>query len=238
MHWFGMIDDERRGMVLDILGKSLRSLQMDCDDKFSIKTTVLLAYQMVTRLEQLHKSARYVHRDIKPENFVLGLGNFSRTVYLIDFGESSPFMIKESDTHIRYRESDDFIGTRRYASPSAHLGIDQTRRDDLISLGYILLYFLRGRLPWMGLPITKPEKNSSILMKKQATSIGELTEGLPLEFRQYMEHVMELKFADAPDYSYLRKLFKAYALKHNFKDEKYLYDWEIAKAMRNKDSIF
>ena len=101
---------------------------------------------MISRLEILHQKG-YVHRDIKPENFTIGRDKFASLIYLIDFGLSKSFK-DINGHHIVYREEKGLIGTPRYASISSHLGIEQSRRDDLESLGYVLIYFLKGSLPW------------------------------------------------------------------------------------------
>ncbi len=123
MKWFGMISETKRAMVTTMLGKNLRSLQMDCNEKFSVKTTVLLASQLVSRLEVLHTKAHIVHRDIKPDNFVMGREDNAHLVYLIDFGESESFVSKDKHEHIPFRQTSDFVGSRRYASRYAQMGI-------------------------------------------------------------------------------------------------------------------
>jgi serine/threonine protein kinase len=114
-----------------------------------------------------------------------------------------------------YRENKHLTGTPRYASINNHLGIEQSRRDDLESLGYVFMYFLRGSLPWQGLRAnTKKQKYQKIMEKKMATPIDLLCKGFPDEFRIYFEYCRALRFADKPDYSYLRRLFKDLALRN------------------------
>lgn len=150
-----------------------------------------------------------VHRDIKPDNFLMGIKENCNSVYIIDFGLAKRFYDKALDIHLEYREQKPLTGTARYASVNTHLGIEQSRRDDLESLGYVLLYFLRGSLPWQGLQAKgRTEKYTLIFQKKISTPIEELTEGLPEEFSLYLNYCRSLKFLEMPDYKYLRSLFR------------------------------
>ena len=101
---------------------------------------------MLRRVEFIH-SKRIIHRDIKPDNFTLGRGKNSYKVYIIDFGLAKKYMNSSGD-HIAYREGKGLTGTARYASINTHLGVEQSRRDDLECLGYVFVYFLKGLLPW------------------------------------------------------------------------------------------
>ncbi len=145
----------------------------------------------------------------------MGLGRRSNVVYIIDFGLAKRYRDPKTHVHIMYRENKHLTGTPRYASINNHLGIEQSRRDDLESLGYVFMYFLRGSLPWQGLRAnTKKQKYQKIMEKKMATPIDLLCKGFPDEFRIYFEYCRALRFADKPDYSYLRRLFKDLALRN------------------------
>jgi serine/threonine protein kinase len=128
IYWYGMLDVEHRGIVIDMLGKNMRTLMSENGNKFSLRTTALLAIQMISLLELLHNITHFSHRDIKPENFVLGLGEKAHRLHLIDFGESKPFMrlINGSLTHIPYRVTDGYVGTRKFMSMNAHLGVGRS----------------------------------------------------------------------------------------------------------------
>ena len=145
----------------------------------------------------------------------MGLGRRSNVVYIIDFGLAKRYRDPKTHVHIMYRENKHLTGTPRYASINNHLGIEQSRRDDLESLGYVFMYFLRGSLPWQGLRAnTKKQKYQKIMEKKMATPIDLLCKGFADEFRIYFEYCRALRFADKPDYSYLRRLFKDLALRN------------------------
>ena len=130
-------------------------------------------------------------------------------IYVIDFGLAKLFRDPRTHRHIPYKEGKNLTGTARYASINTHAGFEQSRRDDLESIGYVLLYFLRGSLPWMGLKAyAKKQKYERILEKKQQTTTEMLCKGFPMEFQSYFEHIKSLKFEDRPDYDYLKRLFR------------------------------
>ena len=221
--WYG-VEGEYNVLVMDLLGKSLEDLFCMCSRRFSLTTVLVLADQLLTRLEMIHRKS-LIHRDIKPDNFLIGRGANSQTVYIIDFGLSKLYRDPRTLRHIPYREGKSLTGTARYASIHTHMGIEQARRDDLESLGYVLMYFLRGSLPWQGLQaVTKRQKYERILQKKVSTSIEALCETFPEEFQKYFKYVKSLKFMDLPDYDYLRRLFKDLYLRQP--PTTHLFDWE------------
>jgi casein kinase 1/casein kinase 1 epsilon len=215
------VEGTKNIMVMDLLGKSLEKLFTDCGRKFSLKTVLMIADQMIKRVEYIH-SRRIIHRDIKPDNFAIGVNKNSHRIFIIDFGLAKKYM-SSNGTHIRYKEGKSLTGTARYASISTHLGIEQSRRDDIESLGYLFMYFLRGRLPWQNLKAKNiKEKYEKIREKKIMTKIEELCKGFPEEFGQYCSYCRLLKFEDKPDYSFLRSLFK-----NLFKSLEYEYDYRF-----------
>lgn len=232
--WRG-VDGNDSVLIIDLLGPSLEDLVVHCGRKFSLKTVLMLADQMITRIEYLH-SKGFLHRDIKPDNFLMGLGRKANQVYVIDFGLAKRYRDPTTSRHIPYRENKNLTGTARYASCNTHLGIEQSRRDDLESLGYVLLYFLRGSLPWQGLKAdTKKQKYDKIREKKVSTTIEVLCKSLPVEFASYLHYCHSLTFDQRPDYGFLKRLFRDLFTREGYKMD-YVFDWTILKYQQTQRS--
>ncbi|KAK2572266.1 Casein kinase I isoform alpha [Acropora cervicornis] len=225
--WFGQ-ERDYNVLVIDLLGPSLEDLFNFCSRKFSMKTILMLADQMIGRLEYFHNK-NFIHRDIKPDNFLMGISKSCNKLYIIDFGLAKKFRDSRSKQHIPYREDKNLTGTARYASINAHLGIEQSRRDDMESLGYVLMYFTRSSLPWQGLKAaTKKQKYEKISEKKMSTPVEVLCKGCPAEFAMYLNYCRGLRFEEAPDYMYLRQLYRILfrTLNHQYD---YTFDWTLLK---------
>ncbi|KJE97856.1 Ser/Thr kinase [Capsaspora owczarzaki ATCC 30864] len=223
VRWYG-VEGDYNVMVIDLLGPSLEDLFNFCNRRFTLKTVLMLAEQMLTRLEYVH-SKHFIHRDVKPDNFLMGVGKKCHQVYVIDFGLAKKFRDPKTKQHIPYREDKNLTGTARYASINAHLGIEQSRRDDIESLGYVLMYFNRGTLPWQGLKAAnKKQKYDKISEKKMSTPIDVLCRGYPIEFQQYIAYARNLRFEEQPDYSYLRNLFRTLFQKEKYAND-FVFDW-------------
>ncbi|XP_029204469.1 casein kinase I-like [Acropora muricata] len=221
-------------LVMELLGPSLEDLFNFCNRKFSIKTVLLLADQMISRIEYVH-CKNFIHRDIKPDNFLMGLGKKGSLVYIIDFGLAKKYRDPRTHQHIPYRENKNLTGTARYASINTHLGIEQSRRDDLESLGYVLMYFNLGSLPWQGLKAaTKKQKYERISEKKMSTPIEVLCKGFPSEFSTYLNNCRSLRFDDKPDYSHLRQLFRNLFHCQGYVYD-YIFDWNLLKFGSGRD---
>ncbi|PWN43951.1 kinase-like protein [Ceraceosorus guamensis] len=211
-------------LVIDLLGPSLEDLFDMCGRKFSIKTVVMTAKQMITRVQAIHEK-NLIYRDIKPDNFLIGrpMTKSANTVWVVDFGMAKQYRDPKTKQHIPYRERKSLSGTARYMSINTHLGREQSRRDDLEALGHVFMYFLRGGLPWQGLKAaTNKQKYEKIGEKKQSTPIKELCEGFPEEFGIYLNYVRKLGFEETPDYDFLRELLSK-ALHGEQEDG--VYDW-------------
>jgi casein kinase 1 alpha len=225
--WFGQ-EKEFNVLVMDLLGPNLEDLFNFCNRKFSLKTVLMLVDQMVGRVEHVHNRS-FIHRDMKPENFVMGIGKYCNKLYVIDFGLAKRYRDNRTKFHIPFREDKNLTGTARYASVNAHLGIEQSRRDDMESLGYVIMYLLRGSLPWQGLKAaTKKQKYERISQRKMDTTVDALTKGNAAEFAMYMNYCKGLKFDETPDYMYLRQLFRVLFRTNNHQYD-FIYDWSSFK---------
>jgi casein kinase 1 len=151
-------------------------------------------------------------------------------VYIIDFGLAKKYRDQKTAKHIPYREGKSLTGTARYASINAHAGIEQSRRDDLEAIGYVLMYFLRGALPWQGINTrNREEKYKRIMETKINTPLEELCSGFPAEFMSYLNYCKALKFEDRPDYAYLRRMFKDLFVREGFEYD-YAFDWQLINS--------
>ena len=219
-------------IVMQLLGQNLQQI-LEINGNFSIKTVCLLAIQMLTILEHIHIKG-VIHRDIKPENFVFGKENDhnSKYLYLIDFGLSK-FFDKNNLNDIT-TDKKNLTGTPRYASINALRGLEQSMRDDLESVGYILIYLLKGKLPWMGINcMDKNEKIKKICIRKIETSSSDLCVGLPKEFVEYFDYCSNLEYGQIPDYTFLKNLF--YKVLRDEKEKfDYIYDWDETNKAKKK----
>jgi serine/threonine protein kinase len=211
-------------LVMDRLGESLEDIYARRRTTFSLKTVLMIVEQTLSQVQFVH-SRNILHRDIKPDNFLVGLDDRSSTVHIIDFGLSHYYRDPRTGNHIGLGRHKSLTGTARYASRNAMRGLEQSRRDDLESLGYVWMYLLRGSLPWQGIPArTQDEKMAKILDMKVATSFESLCQGFPTEFLRYFEIVTELPFDEEPDYAGLRRMFRELFIREgNVYDSR--YDW-------------
>ncbi|PSR79095.1 CK1/CK1/CK1-G protein kinase [Coniella lustricola] len=231
-------------LVIDLLGPSLEDLFDHCGRRFSLKTVIQVAKQMLSRVQTIHEK-NLIYRDIKPDNFLINridkaVVNSDRRsinqVHVVDFGMAKQYRDPKTKQHIPYRERKSLSGTARYMSINTHLGREQSRRDDLEALGHVFMYFLRGGLPWQGLKAaTNKQKYEKIGEKKQTTPVDELCAGFPTQFKEYLEYVRNLGFEETPDYEHMRGLFTSAAQKEGIEeDNKYDWDHIIDKLLESK----
>jgi len=222
------IEGDYNVLVMDLLGPSLEDLFSFCGRKFSLKTVLMIADQLLQRIEFIHSKC-FLHRDIKPDNFLIGLARKSHLIHMIDLGLAKKYHDPRTGAHIPFRGHKSLTGTARYASINTHRGYEQSRRDDLESLGYVFLYFLRGSLPWSGLDApTKKQKYEMIGEKKCLITPETLAEGHPVEFAQYLNVVKKLGFEEQPNYQRLRDLFRNVMVANDFQYDNE-FDWSKLK---------
>ncbi|KAI3333804.1 casein kinase I isoform delta [Ustulina deusta] len=228
VYWFGE-EGSYSVLVFELLGPSLEDLFNYCNRRFSLKTILLIADQAISRIERIHQ--RFLHRDVKPDNFLFGIGRQGNILYTIDFGLAKEF---SNDEQYMGYQGLPFGGTCRYASINNHKGLEQSWGDDLESLGYMLIYFARGSLPWQGLKAaTDHEKRELIKQKKMSLSGEELCRDLlPTEFARYIDYTRSLGFRDKPNYGYLRNLFRS-----RFRSEGFKYDSVFDWTMKRFDEV-
>lgn len=229
-HFYGTLGSHNV-LVMDLLGPSLEDRLNECRRRMSIKSVLMIGIQAMRRIEFVH-SKSFLHRDIKPDNMLMGNSD-SSTVYLVDFGLAKRYRDHTTKQHLPYREGKHLTGTARYASVHTHLGIEQSRRDDLESLGYVLVYLFKGSLPWQGIRVAnKKQKYAKIRDRKQNISMRELCKDMPSQMVEYFRYVRRLEFEDRPDYSYLRSLFRKALDRKNAVDDG-IFDWMESSSHRS-----
>jgi serine/threonine protein kinase len=199
-------------MFMELLDSSLEDQYNNSGRNFTLETVLKIGIDILKLIKDVHKQG-YIHRDIKPNNFMINLNK--NKIYIMDFGLSKKYM--KSGRHIEFQKNRSLIGTARYASINMHMGIEPSRRDDLESIGYMLIYFLVKKLPWQGLKKKGKAHIKEIGNIKMCTSINELCVNMPKCFKEYLNYVRNLKFDENPDYNFLIKIFQDQALESKLK---------------------
>ena len=213
-------------LLMELMGKSLEDIFENLPiKKMTVNCVGKLGLQMIEILEYIHDK-HIIHRDIKPDNFVMGRGEKSKYLYLLDFGLAKKYRSSTTLKHYPMIKKKNLTGTARYASINALNGLTQSRRDDLEAVGYVLLYFLRGKLPWQGLHVkNKEDRYHKIMEIKKETTPYKLCKGFPKEFEEYVEYTRNLEYEQDPDYEHLKNLFYS-ILKEDKKNLENVYDWD------------
>jgi serine/threonine protein kinase len=220
-------------LVMELMGKSLENIFENLPiKKMTVNCVGKLGLQMIEILEYIHNK-HIIHRDIKPDNFVMGRGEKSKYLYLLDFGLAKKYRSSTTLKHYPMIKKKNLTGTARYASINALNGLTQSRRDDLEAVGYVLLYFLRGKLPWQGLHVkNKEDRYHRIMEIKMETTPNNLCKGFPKEFEEYVDYTRNLEYEQDPDYDYLKNLFYS-ILKEEKNNSENIYDWDIGNKTLN-----
>ena len=224
-------------LIMQLLGKSIGNIFEENNKIIDVGSVMKFAVTIIRHLETIHNNG-FIHRDIKPDNCMFGLDDKNNELYLMDFGLSKKWYVIDNETgvgkHIDYKSDRSLIGTARYASIHVHMGIEASRRDDMESVGYMIVYLVKGSLVWQGLK-KKTEKGQTdkICDKKIMTDLKVLCSGLPSCFQDYINYTRNLEFTDKPDYDYLVDLFEKSALKNGIQME-YFWNKDIKQKKKSK----
>lgn len=214
-------------LVMELLGPSLEVLFKRCNRSLSLKSVLQVSLQMIDRIHWMHQKC-FLHRDIKPDNFCMGTGDNEGILYIVDFGLSKKYLDIKSKLHLLYRESKSLTGTARFASLHSHQGLELSRRDDLESSAYVIIYLLKGFLPWQGMKAaSKIEKYNKIAEAKAKFASASCAPDIPTEIFEMLSYIRSLRFEQQPDYSYIIGLLGSLTRKHKIVFNPY-YDWSLS----------
>ena len=211
-------------LIEELLDKSLDTIYIKRNRICPIQEACLIAIQLIERFEFIH-SKNIIYRDIKPDNFLIGKKD-PNVIYVIDFGLCKKYRSSKTGKHLLPKRTGKFNGTMKYASINALLGKEQSRRDDLIALGYMIIFFVKKKLPWSyDVSYFDRDKYTKLIIEKQTDGNGSLFKDIPGEFKEYMKYNMNLKFEQKPNYEYLKSLFKNILFKMNLNFKNICFTW-------------
>ena len=211
-------------LIESLLGKTLFEIFIKHKKPCDIINTCLIAIQLIERLEFIH-SKNLIYRDVKPENFMIGLKD-PDVLYIIDFGLCKKYRSSKTGKHLQQRDTKKFTGTLKYSSADVVKGKESSRKDDLISLGYVIIYLYKRHLPWNSDFLSLNKKTYFNLVKSKETNHnGEIFENIPEEITKFVKYAQNLKFEEDPDYDYMKGLFRALLSKNNYDIQKLKFSW-------------
>ena len=227
-------------LVEPLLGKSLFDIFNERKGSLPIEDISLISIQIIDRIQWVH-SKNIVHRDLKPDNFLIG-NNDPNIIYLTDFGLSKKYKSSKTGKHIKFSFTGKLVGTVRFASINALRGGEQSRKDDLESIGYMIIYLMRGKLPWQGVTgYQKMQKYFKIYKMKKNVPTEDLCKFLPKQMTDFMKYIKQLEFEQEPDYNYLRNLLKSILKEVNGTNSQLLFSWirlsDLQKKLNNRNNI-
>jgi serine/threonine protein kinase len=206
------VEENYNYIVIDFLGDSLDDIKIKHGGHIDLCIVLNIGIQLINIIEKLHNIG-IIHRDLKPENILLGLEKEKKSIYIIDFGISR-FYINSKGCHIQYVDNKKYMGNIIFMSLNVSNGIEPTRRDDMESIGYILMYILTGYLPWniiddkdKNKDNIKALRNQSIVNMKRELPLDKVCENSPIEFKIYLEYCRKLEYDETPNYNYLKNIF-------------------------------
>ena len=221
-------------LIQTLLGRSLYQIFIDNNKVFTIKDVCMISIQLLERLEYIH-SKNYIHRDIKPHNFLVSPKN-EGLIYIIDFGLAKKYR-SDRGNHVKFAITKHITGTPRFCSINAMRGVEQSRRDDLESLSYLILYFLKGSLPWQGLKIESRSKRFETIIKmKKQIKLENFCQNLPPEILMFCKYSRKLGFTEKPKYEYLKNLFYSILKNYGTENDK-KFSWIGERANISTENI-
>lgn len=221
--WYGR-EGESDMLVLELTGRTFDQILKEMPGQtFSLKTVLMIAEQAICMIEYIHRSG-FIYRNFSPENIAVGVGEGETNIFMLGFGLAVPYRDPETQEHEKYHEGLGPVGDPVYASLNTDVGIEQSRRDDMESLGYFLIHLLKGKLPWEDLNCDEMCMLERVAEAKMMTSYETLCERLPNEFLNYFQIVRSLRFDEEPPYTTLKDGFRDLFLRSGFVFD-CKYDW-------------